>query len=108
MSGLAKRPDVDAVLSQLKDFQRQTVDHVFQRMFLDAEPAYRFLVADEVGLGAGLDGRSDVLHARIARGQLENGQHREHAVQNGDDAGANRQPQPRRGNHAELLSESGI
>ena len=64
------------------------------------------VLAVEVGLGAGLDGRGDLLHARIAGGQLENGHHREHAVQNGDYAGANRQPEPRRGNHAELLTKS--
>ncbi|MBN8283891.1 DEAD/DEAH box helicase family protein, partial [Zoogloea sp.] len=39
------------VLAQLKDFQRRTVDHVFHRMYLDAAPTRRFLVADEVGLG---------------------------------------------------------
>ena len=59
----------------------------------------------EVGLGAGLDGRRDLLHACVAGGQLQNRHHREHAVQNGDHAGANRQPQPRRGNHARLLTE---
>ena len=64
------------------------------------------VLAIEVSLRTGLDGRCDVLHARIARGQLENRHHREHAVQNGDYAGADRQPQPRRGNHAELLRKS--
>lgn len=39
------------VLGQLKDFQRRTVDYVFQRMYLDKQPTRRFLVADEVGLG---------------------------------------------------------
>ena len=39
------------VLSRLKDFQRQTVEHVFRRMYLDDSPTRRFLVADEVGLG---------------------------------------------------------
>lgn len=39
------------VLSSLKDFQRRTVEHVFRRMYLDASPTRRFLVADEVGLG---------------------------------------------------------
>ena len=70
-----------------------------------ADDGDRGVLPVEVGLGAGLDGRRDVLHARIARRQLENGHHREHAVQNGDYASANRQPQPRRGNHAELLTE---
>ncbi len=45
------RPDVDRLLSLLKDFQRDTVDHVFARMYEDANPATRFLVADEAGLG---------------------------------------------------------
>lgn len=41
----------EKVLSRLKDFQRRTVDHVFRRLYLDAVPTRRFLVADEVGLG---------------------------------------------------------
>jgi len=44
-------PDVDAVLAGLKDFQRDSVDYVFRRMYLDRQPARRFLIADEVGLG---------------------------------------------------------
>ena len=42
---------VEPILKRLKDFQRRTVEYVFERMFLDGDPAYRFLVADEVGLG---------------------------------------------------------
>lgn len=38
-------------ITGLKDFQRRTVDYVFERMFDDDQPAMRFLVADEVGLG---------------------------------------------------------
>lgn len=45
------RPDVERELSRLKDFQRATVEHVHHRLWLDAEPTRRFLVADEVGLG---------------------------------------------------------
>ncbi|MDR2140514.1 MAG: helicase, partial [Deltaproteobacteria bacterium] len=40
----------NAVLSGLKDFQRRTVDYVFERFYGD-DPTSRFLVADEVGLG---------------------------------------------------------
>ena len=40
-----------ATLERLKDFQLRTVDYVFRRMYEDAQPAIRFLVADEVGLG---------------------------------------------------------
>jgi len=42
---------VERELAKLKDFQRRTVDYVFQRLYLDDPPARRFLVADEVGLG---------------------------------------------------------
>ena len=45
------RPDVNRALSTLKDFQRDTVDHVFARMYEASPPALRFLIADEVGLG---------------------------------------------------------
>ncbi len=43
--------DVQGVLSDLKDFQRHTARWAFERMFADENPAIRFLVADEVGLG---------------------------------------------------------
>jgi hypothetical protein len=39
------------VLRGLKDFQRRTVDFAYARMFASENPALRFLVADEVGLG---------------------------------------------------------
>jgi helicase-like protein len=40
----------DAVLATLKDFQRRTVEHVYDRMY-GPGGVDRFLVADEVGLG---------------------------------------------------------
>ena len=43
--------DVEAVLADLKDFQQRTARWTFQRMFDEHDPAFRFLVADEVGLG---------------------------------------------------------
>lgn len=43
--------DVEAVLAGLKDFQRRTAEWVVERMFDETDPAHRFLVADEVGLG---------------------------------------------------------
>ncbi len=39
------------ILTQLKDFQRRTVDYVFHRFYLADPGIRRFLVADEVGLG---------------------------------------------------------
>lgn len=50
------RPDTVSALNGLKDFQRNTVDFVFQR-FYGADPTRRFLVADEVGLGKTLVAR---------------------------------------------------
>src|SRR5689334_6250871 len=45
------------VLAGLKRFQRTTVNYVFKRMYEDSQPASRFLVADEVGLGKTLVAR---------------------------------------------------
>ncbi len=39
------------MLADLKDFQRRTAAWAFERMFAEEDPALRFLVADEVGLG---------------------------------------------------------
>lgn len=55
--------DVAAALGGLKDFQRRTVDYVFRRMFEDEDPAYRFLVADEVGLGKTMVARGIIARA---------------------------------------------
>lgn len=57
------RPNVTEVLAGLKDFQRRTVDHVFERMYDERDPALRFLVADEVGLGKTLVARGLVARA---------------------------------------------
>jgi hypothetical protein len=51
MTAPITRPDVESILGQLKDFQRDTVEYVFRRMYTDADATNRFLVADEVGLG---------------------------------------------------------
>src|SRR4051794_5411272 len=50
------RPDVDSVMSTLKDFQRDSVEYVFDRLYGD-DATRRFLVADEVGLGKTLVAR---------------------------------------------------
>lgn len=44
-------PDTVKTLARLKDFQRKSVDHVFRRLYTDADQVDRFLLADEVGLG---------------------------------------------------------
>lgn len=46
--------DAAPALGRLRSFQRRTVEHVFRRFYLDDEPANRFLVADETGLGKSL------------------------------------------------------
>ncbi len=67
------RRNAEKALSVLKDFQLRTVDYVFKRMWKDAPPAHRFLVADEVGLGKTLVARGIVaktlehLWDRVAR-----------------------------------------
>jgi hypothetical protein len=58
----ADRIDVDAILSKLKDFQRRSVDFVFNRMY-GVDPTRRFLLADEVGLGKTLVARGLIAKA---------------------------------------------
>src|SRR5690554_2924647 len=41
----------DAILSELKGFQRDAVDHVMHRLYDAPNASGRFLVADETGLG---------------------------------------------------------
>lgn len=57
--------DVDAVMSGLKSFQRDTVNHVFDRFYgPDSEAASgRFLVADETGLGKSIVARGVIARA---------------------------------------------
>ena len=43
--------DVSRVLGQLRDFQVRTARYAFSRLYDEEDPALRFLVADEVGLG---------------------------------------------------------
>lgn len=57
------RPDVQHELSRLKDFQRRTVDLVFDRLYGPQSRTRRFLVADEVGLGKTLVARGVVVKA---------------------------------------------
>jgi hypothetical protein len=49
--------DSTAVLALLKPFQRRTVEYVYRRMYEDSDPAMKFLIADEVGLGKTLVAR---------------------------------------------------
>lgn len=49
-------------LAGLKDFQRRTVEYVFERLY-GAAPTFRFLVADEVGLGKTLVARGIIAKA---------------------------------------------
>ena len=58
-------------LAQLKDFQRVTAQHAFARMYDAVDPATRFLIADEVGLGKTMVARgvvSQVVDHLRARG----------------------------------------
>ncbi|NPV63617.1 MAG: hypothetical protein HPY61_13515 [Methanotrichaceae archaeon] len=52
-----QKPNCNAILGNLKDFQKDTVDYVFRRLYTDKDCTRRFLVADEVGLGKTLVAR---------------------------------------------------
>lgn len=67
-------PDFSSVYDGLKDFQKDTVEYVFKRMYADGDASTpRFLVADEVGLGKTLVARGLIaktiehLHADVRR-----------------------------------------
>jgi len=51
MNRTGKKPDSEQALAGLKDFQLRTVEHVFRRLYTDADYTRHFLIADEVGLG---------------------------------------------------------
>jgi len=63
MNSPVSRPDLHEILSSLKDFQRNTADYVFQRLYTDPNPTRRFLIADEVGLGKTLVARGVIAQA---------------------------------------------
>ncbi|MGD1045097.1 MAG: helicase-related protein [Bacteroidota bacterium] len=63
MKNKHNRPDIEKVLSTLKDFQLETVDYVFRRMYKDEDYTRRFLIADEVGLGKTLVARGVIAKA---------------------------------------------
>ncbi|KAF0194030.1 MAG: DEAD/DEAH box helicase [Bacillota bacterium] len=51
MTTQLQRPDVEAIMQGLKNFQRRSADYVFDRLYTSPNPVDRFLIADEVGLG---------------------------------------------------------
>jgi hypothetical protein len=63
MSPKTSPPDPELVLRGLKDFQRDTVEYVFKRLYLDSDTSRRFLIADEVGLGKTLVARGLIARA---------------------------------------------
>lgn len=59
----SRRPKVEEVLRGLKDFQRNTVEYIFRRLYTDLDRVSRFLIADEVGLGKTLVARGVIAKA---------------------------------------------
>ena len=57
---MSAQPLTPRILAGLKDFQRDTVEYVFEQLYREEKPAHRFLVADEVGLGKTLVARGIV------------------------------------------------
>jgi len=58
-----ERPLVKEKLEGLKDFQLDTVEYVFQRLYTDTDRTSKFLIADEVGLGKTLVARGLIAKA---------------------------------------------
>ena len=58
-----QKPNCEEIFKGLKDFQRDTVEYVFSRMYADRDYTRRFLVADEVGLGKTLVARGVIAKA---------------------------------------------
>src|SRR6056297_2463414 len=63
MSRRGDKPDQQRILEGLKDFQRETVEYVFKRLYKDEDKVNRFLIADEVGLGKTLVARGVIVKA---------------------------------------------
>lgn len=61
--GIVTGFDVDAVLSELKGFQRDAVDHVIDMLYDAPDAGRRFLVADETGLGKSVVARGVIARA---------------------------------------------
>lgn len=65
--------DLDRAMRPLKDFQRDTMEYVFRRLYTDPDATRRFLVADEVGLGKTMVARGVIakaikhLHGKVGR-----------------------------------------
>ena len=57
------KPDTERILSSLKDFQKKTVNQVFNRLYEEPDCVDRFLIADEVGLGKTLIARGVIAKA---------------------------------------------
>ena len=60
---MSRKAIAPGVLADLKEFQKDTVDYVFRRMYEDPDLVHRFLVADEVGLGKTLVARGVIAKA---------------------------------------------
>ncbi|MEV7571525.1 helicase C-terminal domain-containing protein [Pseudarthrobacter sp. NPDC089323] len=65
--------DASPALDGLRGFQRRTVEHVFKRLYLDDQPADRFLVADETGLGKSMVARGVIAKAIERLDQWDSG-----------------------------------
>ena len=63
MKKVENKLDVQKIMRGLKDFQRNTVDYVFHRLYKDEDRVNRFLISDEVGLGKTLVARGVIAKA---------------------------------------------
>lgn len=56
-------PDVERILSGLKGFQRDAVEHIIDRLYRSSGASGRYLVADETGLGKSVIARGVIASA---------------------------------------------
>jgi hypothetical protein len=58
-----RKQNTNRILNSLKDFQRETVEYVFRRLYTDHDCVDKFLIADEVGLGKTMVARGIIAKA---------------------------------------------
>ena len=63
MSSIPTKSNTKDILNGLKDFQRDTVNYVYRRLYEDEDAVNHFLIADEVGLGKTLVARGIIAKA---------------------------------------------
>ena len=102
VSGQARQNGADREAACRHPVQSQT-EHNEQH---HADHGDRRVLAIEIGLGAGLNGRSNFLHSGVAGTETQNRDHRKHTVKHGEHASDHSQPKPVSGIHEKTSGKS--